>query len=77
VRFLTITTLCTIAYGALRPGYMKPYETPIGQVVMVALSGVFITILLWVRSMSQPERTPRFLDTAPLDPNSIPAGAAQ
>jgi Flp pilus assembly protein TadB len=63
VKFLTITTLGTIAYGAIRPGYMKPYETPFGQIVMIVQSILFVGILLWVRSMSQPERSPRFLDS--------------
>jgi hypothetical protein len=67
VRFLTLTTLGTIGFGAIRPDYMKPYETAFGQVVMVALSAVFITILLWVRSMSQPEKSPRFLDSASVE----------
>ena len=62
VRFLTITTLCALAYGVLRPGYLKPYETPVGQLIMAALAGLFVAVLLWVRSMSQPEKTPRFLE---------------
>jgi Flp pilus assembly protein TadB len=62
VRFLTITTLLALAYGVLRPDYLKPYESPLGQLIMAALSCLFIGILLWVRSMSQPERTPRFLE---------------
>jgi len=67
VRFLTVTTLLTLGYGLVRPNYMKPYESPLGQLIMGVLAIAFIGILLWVRSMSKPEHTARFLDT--------PAGA--
>jgi Flp pilus assembly protein TadB len=63
VRFLTITTLLALTYGILRPSYMKPYASPLGQFIMGLLALLFVGILLWVRKMSQPEKSPRFLDT--------------
>jgi len=63
VRFLTITTVLALAYGLIRPSYMAPYATPLGQFIMAMLAILFIGVLLWVRSMSQPEPAPRFLDT--------------
>jgi Flp pilus assembly protein TadB len=63
VRFLTITTLFALAYGIVRPSYMQPYRTPVGQFIMAMLALLFIAVLLWVRRMSQPEPAPRFLDT--------------
>lgn len=61
VRFLTGMTLATIAYGLLNTDYIRPYGTPTGQVVMVVLGGLFVALLAWVRSMSQPPRPARFL----------------
>jgi hypothetical protein len=63
VRFLTITTLLALAYGIVRPSYMQPYRTPVGQFIMAMLALLFIGVLLWVRKMSQPEPAPRFLNT--------------
>ncbi|MET8282645.1 type II secretion system F family protein [Micromonospora sp. NPDC005174] len=69
VRFLTGMTLATLAYGLVNSEYIKPYGTPVGQVVMAALGAAFIGLLAWVRSMSQPQRPARFLP-AP-DPQEV------
>lgn len=69
VRFLTGMTLATLAYGLINTEYIKPYGTPVGQVVMAALGAAFIALLAWVRSMSQPQRSTRFLP-AP-DPSEV------
>jgi Flp pilus assembly protein TadB len=61
VRFLTGMTLATVAYGLVNPEYIRPYGTPVGQVVMAVLGAAFIGLLAWVRSMSQPPRPARFL----------------
>jgi Flp pilus assembly protein TadB len=66
VRFLTGMTLLVLAYGLVNPEYMRPYGTPVGQVVMIALGGVFVALLAWVRSMSLPPRPARFLPTPDL-----------
>ncbi|SCG69375.1 Type II secretion system (T2SS), protein F [Micromonospora zamorensis] len=69
VRFLTGMTLATLAYGLINTEYIKPYATPVGQVVMAVLGVAFIALLAWVRSMSQPQRPARFLP-AP-DPSEV------
>ncbi|MEU4527020.1 type II secretion system F family protein [Micromonospora ureilytica] len=61
VRFLTGMTLATLAYGLINTEYIRPYGTPVGQLVMAALGAAFIGLLAWVRSMSQPQRPARFL----------------
>jgi Flp pilus assembly protein TadB len=61
VRFLTGMTLLILGYGLANPGYMRPYGTPVGQVVMAALGATFVALLVWVRAMSQPPRPARFL----------------
>ena len=69
VRFLTGMTLATLAYGLVNTEYIRPYGTPVGQLVMVVLGAAFIGLLAWVRSMSQPPRPARFLP-AP-DPDEV------
>ncbi|MGW3619656.1 type II secretion system F family protein [Micromonospora arida] len=61
VRFLTGMTLATLAYGLINTEYIRPYGTPVGQLVMAALGAAFVGLLAWVRSMSQPQRPARFL----------------
>jgi len=61
VKFLTIMTLLTVGYALTRPDYMAPYRTVLGQAVMLILVGVFLALLLWVRSLSQPPPVPRVL----------------
>jgi Flp pilus assembly protein TadB len=75
VRFLTITTLLALAYGIVRPSYMQPYRSLLGQFIMAVLSGLFLVVLLWVRRMSQPEPAPRFLNTPAHQANAKAAGA--
>jgi hypothetical protein len=64
VRFLTIVTGIALAYGLIRPSYMRPYGSLLGQLVMTVLGCMFVGILLWVRAMSKPEPSMRFLNTA-------------
>jgi Flp pilus assembly protein TadB len=64
VKFLTITTLIALAYGLVRPSYMKPYSSPLGELIMALMSCAFVGILLWVRNMSKPEESMRFLNTS-------------
>jgi Flp pilus assembly protein TadB len=61
VRFLTVMTLLILAYGLINPSYMRPYGTPLGQLVMIVLGSGFVGLLAWVREMSQPPRPARFL----------------
>ncbi|MFF5069632.1 type II secretion system F family protein [Micromonospora olivasterospora] len=61
VRFLTGMTLLTLAYGLVNTEYVRPYGTPVGQLVMAVLGAAFVGLLAWVRSMSQPPRPARFL----------------
>jgi Flp pilus assembly protein TadB len=63
VRFLTGMTLLILAYGLINPEYMRPYGTPLGQIVMIVLGSGFVALLAWVRTMSQPPRPVRFLAT--------------
>nr|WP_089250376.1 type II secretion system F family protein [Asanoa hainanensis] len=67
VRFLTGMVLLVLAYGLINPDYMRPYGTPTGQIVMAVLGAVFIGLLAWVRTMSLPAKTNRFLAAPKLE----------
>jgi Flp pilus assembly protein TadB len=64
VRFLTGMTLLTFGYGVTRTEYMSPYATATGQGVLAVLAAVFVALLVWVRRMSLPSRTARFLSSS-------------
>lgn len=67
VRFLTGMTLLILGYGLVNPAYMRPYGTPLGQIVMAVLGALFVSLLVWVRAMSLPPRPARFLAAPVLD----------
>ncbi|MDR7278863.1 Flp pilus assembly protein TadB [Catenuloplanes atrovinosus] len=62
VRFLTVVTLVVLVLGLLNPQYMRPYASPVGQLIMAALGTGFVALLAWVRGMSMPPPVPRFLN---------------
>lgn len=63
VRFLTGTTVALLAFGALNAGYAAPYRSGLGQVILAVLAVFYVALMLWIRSLSLPERMPRLLRT--------------
>jgi Flp pilus assembly protein TadB len=61
IRFMVGFTVVSVAVAAFSGDYMAPYATGQGQIIMAGLAAIFIALLLWVRSMSRPERAPRLL----------------
>lgn len=78
VRFLTGMTVLVLAFGVIDPAYLAPYGSPLGQVVLLALAGTYVVLMLWVRSLSLPERLPRLLPAAstPTPAVAAPSSAA-
>jgi Flp pilus assembly protein TadB len=68
VQIVTGVTL-TFVFGLriFNPGYVEPYGSPIGQVVLLIVIGVFGAGILWLRRLSRFETPERFLHfrTAP------------
>ncbi|MDR7322234.1 Flp pilus assembly protein TadB [Catenuloplanes niger] len=67
VRFLTVVTLLVLLLGLFNPSYMRPYGSPLGQIVMAALGAMFVGLLAWVRGMSTPPPVPRFLHSPQIE----------
>lgn len=62
-RWITIVTLSVLGYLFLFAGdYVAPYRTPLGQILLAFLLGIFVLLLLWLRSMAKGETLPRFLN---------------
>jgi hypothetical protein len=45
-------------------GWVAPYSTVTGQLVLVALMGMFVAAFIRMRSLSESEPQPRFLTSA-------------
>ncbi len=61
VRFLSGVTVAVLLFGAFNAAYARPYKTILGQLILVALGALYIGLMLWIRSLSLPERLPRLL----------------
>lgn len=62
-RWVTIVTLVMFALLFFTGGYIEPYGTPLGQLVLIVLVGLFVATLLWMRRMTVAKPMPRFLGT--------------
>ncbi|MBB5869621.1 Flp pilus assembly protein TadB [Allocatelliglobosispora scoriae] len=72
VRFLTGFTLVLLVFGALNANYAAPYKSFLGQTILVVLAGLYIALMLWIRSLSLPPKLPRLLraDQQPKAPST-------
>jgi Flp pilus assembly protein TadB len=61
VRFLTGATVAVLAFGAVNATYATPYRSFVGQFILVAMAALYIGLMLWIRSLSLPDRLPRLL----------------
>jgi Flp pilus assembly protein TadB len=61
VRFLTGATIAVLAFGAINTVYAAPYKTFLGQVILVALAALYVTLMLWIRALSLPQQRARLL----------------
>ena len=46
-------------------GYLAPYDTPVGQLVLVLVGAVFATAFVWLSRMTRPIQVSRFLNSDP------------
>lgn len=67
-RAVTLITLGVVAVGALNQTYLSPYGTPLGQLVLLAVTAMFVASLTWMRALTLSAPQPRLLSrTAPAD----------
>ena len=60
-RWVTIITVSVLAFLALSGEYIAPFGTPLGQLLLVLLLGLYVATLVWMRSMATGAPLPRFI----------------
>ena len=62
-RAVTLITLVIVGIGALNRTYIEPYGTPLGQLVLLAVTAMFIGALTWMRALTISAAQPRLIAT--------------
>lgn len=62
-RLITLITLAAFLGAFALPMYAKAYSTPLGQMVLLLLVGMYAGALVWMRSMTISKPMPRLLHT--------------
>jgi Flp pilus assembly protein TadB len=53
-----------LGLAVLNRGYLAPYDSALGQFVLLVVGGLFAASFVWLAKMSRPTTTERFLTTA-------------
>ena len=64
-RWVTLISLSVLIILAISGTYVKPYQSPLGQVILITLLAAYIATLIWMKRMAMGRATPRFLDPLP------------
>ena len=62
-RWVTIITVTVLAFLALSGDYVAPFGSPIGQLILTTLLGLYVATLVWMRRMATGAPLPRFIGT--------------
>jgi tight adherence protein B len=54
-----------LGLAVLNRGYLAPYDSATGQLVLLLVGGVFAVAFVWLAKMAQPARVERFLTAGP------------
>ncbi len=60
-RAVTLITLGVVAVGGLNQTYLAPYGTPVGQIVLLMVTCMFVGSLAWMRALTLTPPEPRLL----------------
>lgn len=66
-RWVTLITVSVLGVLALTGDYIAPYGSPVGQLLLVLLLGLYVATLLWMRHMANGVPLPRFIGAAAQD----------
>ena len=64
-RWVTLISVGVLVVLSMSGTYVKPYQSPLGQIVLVSLLAAYISTLLWMKRMAIGQASPRFLTPAP------------
>jgi len=56
-----VTVLFVVGLSIFNPAYVEPYDSPVGQIVLMVILGLFAAGFLWMRALSRFEMPERFL----------------
>lgn len=60
-RWLLLITVAAAGLAALNGDYLTPYGSALGQLVLALIAALMIGCLLWMRKLTAPAPSPRFL----------------
>jgi Flp pilus assembly protein TadB len=72
-RWVTLISVGVLVVLAVSGTYVEPYQSALGQVILVALLAAYVATLIWMKRMAIGRNLPRFLSPAP---NTMQGGAA-
>lgn len=64
-RWVTLISVGVLVVLAVSGTYVEPYQSPFGQVILVALLAAYVATLVWMKRMAIGRALPRFLSPAP------------
>ena len=67
---VAITGIVGIGLRVLNPDYVEPYGTPLGQLVLLLVAGIFALGFYWLRRLATFQMPARFLQAPPTDVTS-------
>lgn len=56
-----VTVLFVVGLRVFNPTYVAPYSTPVGQIVLVVIMGIFAAGVMWLRALAKDDTPGRFL----------------
>lgn len=56
-----VTIVFVVGLSIFNPGYVEPYNSPVGQIVLLFILGLFAAGFLWMRALATFEMPERFL----------------
>jgi Flp pilus assembly protein TadB len=62
-RWVTLISASVLIVLALSGTYVEPYQSPLGQVILVGLLSAYVATLVWMKHMAIGRALPRFLAT--------------
>jgi Flp pilus assembly protein TadB len=64
-RWVTLISVGVLVILAVSGTYVKPYQSPLGQVILVTLLAMYVATLMWMKRMAIGRAMPRFLSPVP------------
>lgn len=64
-RWVTLISVGVLVILAVSGTYVEPYQSPLGQMILVTLLTAYVATLVWMKHMAIGRAMPRFLATVP------------